>query len=177
MNNDQKEGIKKQIKGWTGTAIGTVIGNEDRKVKRDVEITNGVNRKNYVHPRDSIGNASRTPTSPAISNPCRASTTLGPNSPHQQSTSLRHSQCYTATADFHRTALPRHAYPWSFRCLSATTLGLLIPNRLPLRQKPGGARSCYAEARASRSRSPPLRPAARGLPVRRAPTPIKSSSR
>lgn len=54
MNKDQREGIKEQVKGWTDTAIGTVTGNEDPKVKGDVEITNGANRKDYGDQKDNI---------------------------------------------------------------------------------------------------------------------------
>jgi len=47
VKSDQKEGSKEQIKGWTDSAIGTVTGSEDRKVKGDIEITDGANRKDY----------------------------------------------------------------------------------------------------------------------------------
>lgn len=54
MNKDQKEGIKEQVKGWTDTAIGKVTGDEDRKLKGEVEITNGANRKDYGDQKDNI---------------------------------------------------------------------------------------------------------------------------
>jgi uncharacterized protein YjbJ (UPF0337 family) len=64
MNHDQKEGIKEQVKGWTDTAIGTVTGNEDRKVKGDVEITNGANRKDYGDQKDNIEKGVEDPGEP-----------------------------------------------------------------------------------------------------------------
>jgi uncharacterized protein YjbJ (UPF0337 family) len=54
MNRDQKEGIKEQIKGWSDTAIGTVTDDEHRKVKGDVEITNGANRNHFGDQKDNI---------------------------------------------------------------------------------------------------------------------------
>jgi uncharacterized protein YjbJ (UPF0337 family) len=64
MNHDQKEAIQEQIKGWTGTAIGTVTGNEERKVKGDVEITNGANRKDYGDQKDNIEEGVEDPGEP-----------------------------------------------------------------------------------------------------------------
>ncbi|CAL8480562.1 CsbD family protein [Caballeronia sp. S22] len=60
MNKDQREGIKEQVKGWPDTAIGTVTGNEDRKVKGDVELTNGGNRKDYGDQKANIERAWKT---------------------------------------------------------------------------------------------------------------------
>jgi uncharacterized protein YjbJ (UPF0337 family) len=64
MNSDQKEGIKEQSKGWTDTAIGTLTRSEDRKLKGDVEITNGANRKDYGDQKDNIGKGVEDPGEP-----------------------------------------------------------------------------------------------------------------
>ncbi|WP_244817753.1 CsbD family protein [Caballeronia sp. Lep1P3] len=64
MNKDQKEGIKEQVKGWVDTAVGTVTGNEDRKLKGDVEITNGANRKDYGDQKDNIEKGVEDPGEP-----------------------------------------------------------------------------------------------------------------
>lgn len=64
LNKDQKEGIKEQVKGWTDTAIGKVTGDEDRKLKGDVEITNGANRKDYGDQKDNIEKGVEDPGDP-----------------------------------------------------------------------------------------------------------------
>ncbi|MDR5815154.1 MULTISPECIES: CsbD family protein [unclassified Caballeronia] len=64
MNKDQREGIKEQVKGWVDTAVGTVTGNEDRKVKGDVEITNGANRKDYGDQKKNIEKGVEDPGEP-----------------------------------------------------------------------------------------------------------------
>jgi|GEM_PF-767127 len=61
MNKDQKQGIKEEIKGWTDTALGTVTGNENRKVKGDVEVTSGANRKEYGDQKDNIDEGMEDP--------------------------------------------------------------------------------------------------------------------
>jgi uncharacterized protein YjbJ (UPF0337 family) len=54
MNKDQASGIGEQIKGWTNTIVGTVTGNEDQKVKGDVQITNGANQKDFGDQKDNV---------------------------------------------------------------------------------------------------------------------------
>jgi uncharacterized protein YjbJ (UPF0337 family) len=64
VNKDQREGIKEQIKGWADTAIGSLTGNEDRKVKGDVEITNGASQKVYGDQKDNIDKGVEDPGEP-----------------------------------------------------------------------------------------------------------------
>jgi uncharacterized protein YjbJ (UPF0337 family) len=52
------------VKGWVDTAIGTVTGDEDRKLKGDVEITNGANRKDYGDQKDNIEKGVEDPGEP-----------------------------------------------------------------------------------------------------------------
>jgi uncharacterized protein YjbJ (UPF0337 family) len=64
MNKDQKEGIKEQAKGWIDTAIGTVTRDEARKVKGDVEITNGASRKDYGDQKENMEKGVEDPGEP-----------------------------------------------------------------------------------------------------------------
>lgn len=65
MNKDQKDGIKDQLKGWGNTVIGTITGNEDRKVQGDVQITNGANQKDYGDQKDNIEKGIDDPGNPS----------------------------------------------------------------------------------------------------------------
>jgi uncharacterized protein YjbJ (UPF0337 family) len=64
MNKDQREGIKEQVKGWVDTAVGTVMRDEDRKLKGDVEITNGANRKDYGDEKKNMEKGVEDPGEP-----------------------------------------------------------------------------------------------------------------
>ncbi|WP_338119605.1 CsbD family protein [Paraburkholderia flava] len=45
MNEDQRKGLKEELKGVVDKAVGTVTRNDAKKAKGDAEITEGENRK------------------------------------------------------------------------------------------------------------------------------------
>lgn len=61
MNQDQKDGIKEQVKGWTNTVVGTLTGDENRKVQGDVQVTNGANQKDYGDQKDNVAKGADDP--------------------------------------------------------------------------------------------------------------------
>jgi len=64
MDKDKTDGIKEQVEGWVDTAIGTVTGDEERKLKGDVEVTNGASRKDYADQKDNIEKGVEDPGEP-----------------------------------------------------------------------------------------------------------------
>jgi uncharacterized protein YjbJ (UPF0337 family) len=67
MDQDKKEGIIGQLKGWTNIAMGTVTGNDERKMKGDVQLIEGSNRKDLADQKENleegatdIGNSTNT---------------------------------------------------------------------------------------------------------------------
>ncbi|ABE36090.1 hypothetical protein DR64_8264 [Paraburkholderia xenovorans LB400] len=65
MNKDQREGLKEELKGYVNKGIGSITGNEDRKVKGEVQITNGDNRKDLGDQEDSIDRNAIDPGNPS----------------------------------------------------------------------------------------------------------------
>lgn len=64
MNKDQREGIAEEIKGFVNKGTGTITGNRDRKVKGEVQITNGENRKDLGDHRDKLDKGEVDPGNP-----------------------------------------------------------------------------------------------------------------
>ena len=64
MNTDQRKGIAEEIKGYVNKGVGSITGNEDRKVKGEAQITNGDNRKDLGDQRDNIDKNKVDPGNP-----------------------------------------------------------------------------------------------------------------
>jgi uncharacterized protein YjbJ (UPF0337 family) len=71
MNEDQKEGIKDQVKGWTNTVIGSVTGDEDRKVKGTYKSQTGQTKRITGIRRTMLRKAQMTPVTLRM-NECQA---------------------------------------------------------------------------------------------------------
>lgn len=54
MNNDQRKGIAEEIKGYVNKGVGSLTGDETRKLRGEAQITNGDNRKDLGDQRDNI---------------------------------------------------------------------------------------------------------------------------
>jgi uncharacterized protein YjbJ (UPF0337 family) len=65
MNKDQREGIKEELKGYVNKGIGSMTGNEDRKVKGESQITNGDNRKDLGDQKDNMEKGKVDPGNPS----------------------------------------------------------------------------------------------------------------
>jgi uncharacterized protein YjbJ (UPF0337 family) len=65
MNKDQRAGIAEEIKGFVNKSIGFLIRNEDRKVKGEVQITNGENRKDLGDQKDNVDEGAVDPGNPS----------------------------------------------------------------------------------------------------------------
>ena len=65
MNKDQREGLTEELKGYVNKGIGSMTGNEDCKVKGEVQITNGDNRKDLGDQKDNMEKRKVDPGNPS----------------------------------------------------------------------------------------------------------------
>jgi len=61
MANDKTEGIKEEIKGFINKGVGSITGNDAKKLKGEAQITEGENRKDLG---DQLENAEKGKTDP-----------------------------------------------------------------------------------------------------------------
>lgn len=64
MNEDRREGIAEEVKGYINKGTGTITGNEDRKVQGEAQITNGENHKDLGDQRDKLNKGEVDPGNP-----------------------------------------------------------------------------------------------------------------
>lgn len=65
MANDKTEGIKEELKGMINKGIGSITGNEDRKLKGEAQITEGENRKDLGDQRENTEKGKTDPGNPS----------------------------------------------------------------------------------------------------------------
>lgn len=65
MNKNQREGVAETIKGYVNKGVGSLTGNEDQKVKGEVQITNGDNRKDLGDQQDDLDKGKVDPGNPS----------------------------------------------------------------------------------------------------------------
>ncbi|MFM0529478.1 CsbD family protein [Paraburkholderia strydomiana] len=65
MANDKTEGIKEELKGMMNKGIGSITGNEDRKLKGEAQITEGENRKDLGDQRENAEKGKTDPGNPS----------------------------------------------------------------------------------------------------------------
>ncbi|AXF17781.1 CsbD family protein [Paraburkholderia caledonica] len=65
MANDKTEGIKEELKGMINKGIGSITGNEDRKLKGEAQITEGENRKDLGDQRENAEKGKTDPGNPS----------------------------------------------------------------------------------------------------------------
>jgi uncharacterized protein YjbJ (UPF0337 family) len=65
MANDKTEGIKEELKGMINKGIGSITGNEDRKLKGEAQITEGGNRKDLGDQRENAEKGKTDPGNPS----------------------------------------------------------------------------------------------------------------
>ncbi|MFM0440762.1 CsbD family protein [Paraburkholderia strydomiana] len=65
MANDKTEGIKEDLKGMMNKGIGSITGNEDRKLKGEAQITEGENRKDLGDQRENAEKGKTDPGNPS----------------------------------------------------------------------------------------------------------------
>ncbi|OWJ60914.1 CsbD family protein [Paraburkholderia caledonica] len=65
MANDKTEGIKEELKGMINKGIGSITGNEDRKLKGEGQITEGENRKDLGDQRENAEKGKTDPGNPS----------------------------------------------------------------------------------------------------------------
>ncbi|WOD14953.1 CsbD family protein [Paraburkholderia kirstenboschensis] len=65
MANDKTEGIKEELKGMINKGIGSITGNEDRKLEGEAQITEGDNRKDLGDQRENAEKGKTDPGNPS----------------------------------------------------------------------------------------------------------------
>jgi uncharacterized protein YjbJ (UPF0337 family) len=65
MANDKTEGIKQELKGMLNKGVGSITGNEDRKLKGEAQITEGENRKDLGDQRENAEKGKTDPGNPS----------------------------------------------------------------------------------------------------------------
>ncbi|MFM0545246.1 CsbD family protein [Paraburkholderia strydomiana] len=65
MANDKTEGIKEELKGMINKGIGSITGDEDRKLKGEAQITEGENRKDLGDQRENAEKGKTDPGNPS----------------------------------------------------------------------------------------------------------------
>ncbi|CAH2897606.1 MAG: hypothetical protein PCALPYG88_3056 [uncultured Paraburkholderia sp.] len=65
MANDKTEGIKEELKGMINKGIGSITGDEDRKLKGEAQITEGENRKDFGDQRENAEKGKTDPGNPS----------------------------------------------------------------------------------------------------------------
>jgi uncharacterized protein YjbJ (UPF0337 family) len=65
MKDAEIPGVKEQIKGVVDLTVGKLTGNEDQKLRGQVEITNGSNKKDRSDFEDNVKNGVDTPDNPS----------------------------------------------------------------------------------------------------------------
>jgi len=65
MANDKTEGIREELKGMINKGIGSITGNEDRKLKGEAQITEGENRKDLGDQRENAEKGKTDPGNPS----------------------------------------------------------------------------------------------------------------
>ncbi|MFM0495070.1 CsbD family protein [Paraburkholderia caledonica] len=65
MANDKTEGIKEELKGMINKGIGSITGNEDRKLKGEAQITEGENRTDLGDQRENAEKGKTDPGNPS----------------------------------------------------------------------------------------------------------------
>jgi uncharacterized protein YjbJ (UPF0337 family) len=65
MNKDQREGLKEELKGYVNKGVGSITGNDDRKLKGEAQITNGDNRKDLGNQTDNVDEGNVDPGNPS----------------------------------------------------------------------------------------------------------------
>ncbi|XUW91260.1 CsbD family protein [Burkholderia sp. M6-3] len=65
MANDKTEGIKEELKGMINKGVGSITGNEDRKLKGEAQITEGENRKDLGDQRENAEKGKTDPGNPS----------------------------------------------------------------------------------------------------------------
>jgi len=65
MANDKTEGIREELKGMINKGIGSITGNEDRKLKGEAQITEGESRKDLGDQRENAEKGKTDPGNPS----------------------------------------------------------------------------------------------------------------
>lgn len=64
MANDKTEGIKEELKGYVNKGVGSITGNDEKKLKGEAQITEGDNRKDLGDQRENAEKGKTDPGNP-----------------------------------------------------------------------------------------------------------------
>jgi uncharacterized protein YjbJ (UPF0337 family) len=65
MASEKSAGIKEELKGYVNKGVGSITGNDAKKLKGEAQITEGDNRKDAADQRENIEKGKTDPGNPS----------------------------------------------------------------------------------------------------------------